>query len=47
MVHWVRLHNLNSLRLQAQNSRFTVHSMDLSGHGGAAFQAQFGIEQLD
>ncbi|HMV91636.1 MAG TPA: alpha/beta fold hydrolase, partial [Cyclobacteriaceae bacterium] len=37
---------LEPVKIALQNSGLAVHSMDLSGHGGAAFQTQFGIEQF-
>lgn len=37
---------LEPVKTALQNSGLAVHSMDLSGHGGAAFQTQFGIEQF-
>jgi pimeloyl-ACP methyl ester carboxylesterase len=37
---------LEPVKAALQSKGYTVHSMDLSGHGGAAFQPRFGIEQF-
>jgi pimeloyl-ACP methyl ester carboxylesterase len=37
---------LEPVKTALQNQGLTVYSMNLSGHGGAAFEAQFGIAQF-
>lgn len=37
---------LEPVRAAFENQGLTVHSLNLSGHGSAAFQPQFGIEQF-
>ncbi|MBL7832916.1 MAG: alpha/beta fold hydrolase [Cyclobacteriaceae bacterium] len=37
---------LEPVRAAFENHGLSVHSLNLSGHGGAAFQPQFGIEQF-